>query len=545
MCGGFKRTMTDGRNCWEKQLLEGMTEVFYSGQKFFSFRNMPQSLYHGLAAACASFKDKPALVDDAGAVYSYASFVSLVDRLAVWLTETGRVRKGDKVAVVFYSTPEFCAFFFALSKLGAVAVLIPTKYKEEEILSLLEKSGAKLVLCGEPFRNFFYTWEAGGHAVLSPPGGSGESGGLTRLNALVPEQSRTEAAAGLEDDALMLFTSGTTSHSKGVLLKNYNIIHAILTYQRVLNITGEDRGVIPIPIYTITGSVALLGLFLLSGGTLWLHKKFDAERVLSCAAENRLTFIHASPTVFSLLLDKRDQFPSLPSLRAFACGSSNMPAENIRRLKQWLPNAAFRTIYGLTETSSPGTVFPSDAALSPFIGSSGLPIPGLELKICGPGGDELPAGEAGEICLRGAVVIRNYFFGGSDAFTADGWLKTGDMGYVNQQGYLYVIDRIKDIINRGGEKIASFDVENALHHIPGIIEAAVIGIPHARYGEEPAALIRLEKGAAISENEIREKLKKTLANYMVPAQIRFVDSLPKTPNGKIDKKGLRASWARD
>jgi fatty-acyl-CoA synthase/long-chain acyl-CoA synthetase len=538
--------MIDGRKCWDERILKDMTGVSYSDLKFFSFRDMPQSMYHGLAAVSTRFKDKATLVDDAGNIYSYAAFAFLVDRLAAYLAGAGGVRKGNRVAVVFYSTIEFCVSFFALSKLGAVAVLVPTKYKKDEILSLLEKSGAVMVLCDEQFRCFFNTWEAEGHRVLSGRTDSEESGWLARLNNTVPGQNGTEKPAGnLDDDALMLFTSGTTAHSKGVLLKNYNIIHAVLAYQRVLNITCEDRCVIPIPIYTITGAVAILGLFLLSGGTLWLHKKFDAERVLACTIENRLTFIHASPTVFSLLLDQRANFPSLPSLRAFACGSSNMPAENIRRLKQWIPNAMFHTIYGLTETSSPGTILPSDAALSPFIGSSGLPIPGMELKICGPDGTELPSGVAGEICLRGAVVIRKYFFGGEDAFTVDGWLKTGDLGYVNEQGYLYVVDRIKDIINRGGEKIASFDVENALHHIPGVIEAAVIGIPHDRYGEEPAALIRLEKGRTISEKEVKDILKKTLANYMIPVQIRFVDSMPKTPNGKIDKKGLRASWAQE
>jgi fatty-acyl-CoA synthase/long-chain acyl-CoA synthetase len=538
--------MIDGRNCWDERILKDMIEVSYSGLKYFSFRDMPQSMYHGFAAVSERFKDKPALVDDAGTVYSYAAFAFLVDCLAAYLAGTSGIRKGDRVAIVFYSTIEFCASFFALSKLGAVATLIPTKYKKEEILSLLEKSGVATILCDESFRCFFNNWEAEGRRVFSMRTDPAEAGRFMFLDDVAPGGNGTEKpAGGLEDDALMLFTSGTTSLSKGVLLKNYNIIHAVLSYQRVLNITGEDRSIIPIPIYTITGSVALLGLFLLSGGTIWLHKKFNAERVLACTAENHLTFIHASPTIFSLLLDQRSNFPSLPSLRAFACGSSNMPAENIRRLKQWIPGAVFHTIYGLTETSSPGAVFPSDAALSPFIGSSGLPVPGVELTICGPDGAELPSGVVGEICLRGTVVIRKYLFGGEDAFTVDGWLKTGDLGYVNEQGYLYVVDRIKDIINRGGEKIASFDVENALHHIPGIIEAVVIGIPHDRYGEEPAALIRLERGCAISEKEIKDILKRTLANYMVPVQIRFVDSMPKTPNGKIDKKGLRASWAKN
>jgi fatty-acyl-CoA synthase/long-chain acyl-CoA synthetase len=535
--------MIDGRKCWNERILTGMTGVSYSGLEFFSFRDMPQSMYHGFAAVSAGFKDKTALVDDAGTIYSYAAFAFLIDSLSAYLSGTGGVRKGDRVAIVFYSTIEFCASFFALSKLGAVAVLIPTKYRKDEILSLLEKSDAVMVLCDEYFRRFFNKWEAEGHRVVSGLTYSEGIGWFSSMKDTISGQYRTEGPSGeLEDDALMIFTSGTTSGSKGVLLKNYNIIHAIFSYQRILNITCEDRGIIPIPIYTITGSVALLGLFLLSGGTLWLHKRFDAERVLACTAENHLTFIHASPTVFSLLLDQRSNFPSLPSLRIFACGSSNMPAENIRRLKQWIPHAVFHTVYGLTETSSPGTIFPVDAALSPFIGSSGLPIPGLELKICGPDGIELPANVVGEICLRGTVVIRKYLFGGEDAFTVDGWLKTGDLGYVNEQGYLYVVDRIKDIINRGGEKIASFDVENALHHIPGIIEAVVIGIPHERYGEEPAALIRLEKGCTISAKEIKDILKRTLASYMVPVQIRFVDSMPKTPGGKIDKKGLRASW---
>lgn len=504
------------------------------GTRVFTYDTLPQSLYHALAGSAVAYADKTAIVTDEGCGYSYGQFLSMVDSFAGYLAERHAVRKGQHIALVFFNDIEFCVSLFALIRLGAVAVIIPSKYTASEMLPLVEMAHVDMILCDFVFAaNFSHDAFT---VIASQPGSDYGFAGLAGSASGTPDR---ESKGCLADDALVMFTSGTTSRSKGVLLKNYNIMHAVLAYSRIFRITDTDSSVIPIPIYTITGTVALLGLFVFSGGIVFLHKRFAADRVLECVRKNSITLIHASPTVFSLLLDHRDEFPELPSIRLFACGSSNMPVENIRKLKHWIPSASFHTVYGLTETSSPATIFPADAATSEFIGASGIPIPGVEVKIIDEHEKTMPAGTIGEIVLRGTVVIHHYMFGGADWFTADGWLKTGDLGYMNDYGYLYVVDRKKDMINRGGEKICSFDVENALSEIPGISETAVIGIPDDVYGEVPVAVVRKEKNSTVTEKQINEYLTSRIAKYMVPTHIYFVEQILKTKNGKIDKKGLR------
>ena len=279
-----------------------------------------------------------------------------------------------------------------------------------------------------------------------------------------------------------MFTSGTTSQSKGVIIKNYSIMHAIVSYQRIFQITDRDTTLIPIPIYLVTGLVALLGLTLYAGGTVYLHKFFDAKR-------------------------EKDSFPSLPSLRLLACGSSNMSKEKLTEIHRWLPCAVFHTVYGLTETCSPATIFPGDASTSSYIGSSGLPIPGTCFCILDDSGSQMQTGQVGEIAVRGTVLLDRYYQKGTGELDEDGWLRTGDLGYFNGEGYLFIVDRKKDMINRGGEKIWSFDVENELYRLDGIDEAAVVGIPHDIYGEVPVAAVKLSPESILTDQQIQDLLK--------------------------------------
>jgi fatty-acyl-CoA synthase/long-chain acyl-CoA synthetase len=520
--------MLNGNNLWN--LSADMVLETIGNKSIYTYKELPPSFYHLAKKSALKFAPTIAVVTDEGNTYSYTRLFDIVDNFAAFLSQKHSVTYGVRVGVLFYNTIEFCVSLLALSRLGAVAVILPSKYLQLELERMISRVDAGLILCAPVFANWFEKIKIPTQAVTE------DLLNLTGIPTEVPL-----AVEKPENDALIFFTSGTTAKSKTVLLKNYNITHAILSYQKILGITEKDKSIIPIPIYTVTGSIAILGVLLYAGGTVFLHKKFNGKRVLQCVAENNLTFIHASPTVFSLLLDERDRFPSVPTIRAFACGSSNMPKENIRRLKEWMPGAAFYTVYGLTETSSPATIMPQGAADSPFIGSSGMPIPGVMIKIVDPLGKELPVNEIGEIVLRGTVVIEQYLLGGENSFTQDGFLKTGDLGYINNKGYLYAVDRIKDMINRGGEKICSFDIENALHCIPGIIEAAVVGIPDNKYGEVPVAVVRCGKGYTLSQDEIKDQLKDKIAKFMIPVEIRPVESLLKTANGKIDKKTLR-TW---
>lgn len=529
--------MYSGIELWKNIIPYEMEEInLSSGKTIFSCPGLPGNLYEALEITAGSFPNKPAVIDNYDRICTYSDLLQKVIVFADYLHHELHIKKGSHVALMMYNCLEFCVSFFSLLKLGAVTIPLPSKYKENEVSSLIEKADVQCIICDQNFYHWFDKFEVQGIkriCCMDIEKGYGLDNYRTYNITVSPVKN------SFEHDAIIMFTSGTTSQSKGVIIKNYNIMNAVATYQKLLSITSEDISVIPIPIYHVTGMVALLGLFIYSGGTLYLHKIFNARRVLQCVKENNITFLHASPTVFSMLLKEKEAFPELPSLKKFACGSSNMPAEKIKAIHAWLPHSTFYTVYGLTETTSPATVFPGDASTSPYIGSSGLPIPGTCFEIRDDSGVPVKAMEIGEIWISGNVVLSAYYNLNSDALQ-DGWLATGDLGYFNEEGYLYVVDRKKDMINRGGEKICSFDVENELYKIKGIREAAVVGIPDPVYGEVAAAMVILNPGCALDECSIQDLLHKRIAKYKIPAKILISEELPLTPNNKIDKRKLRS-----
>lgn len=531
--------MIDGNILWDKALTRDMVQKkLLNGQNICTFPNMPDNLYAALEKTASLYPDKTAFVDDSGRAYTYCEFKKRCIELAAYLYSRYRIGQGSHVGLMMYNCVEFCAAFMALSRLGAVAIPLPGKFKETEVLSLAERADVELVICDEAFEKWFLKYY-GTRMVITVRGVGCQYGFQEQFDGWVNQKEDMEkllqaGTGGSFAPAVIMFTSGTTSRSKGVLLRNYNIMHAVESYRRILGITREDISVIATPIYHITGLVALLGLFLHVGGTLYLHKFFNAGRVLRDAREKQFTFIHASPTVFHLLIQEGENTPPISTLRSFACGSSNMSKSQLRRLHKWLPDSAFHTVYGLTETSSPATVFPGDAAVSERIGSSGKPIPGTWFKIVDEEGRELSFGEVGEIAVKGSVVLDSYYKQTADELQ-NGWLRTGDLGYFTEDAYLFVVDRKKDMINRGGEKIWCFDVENEIAAMEGVQDAAVVGIPDALYGETAAAVVRLDTGSSLTPEEIQNYLYRRIAKYKVPVLIKVVDKVPQTANGKTDK----------
>ena len=521
--------MISWKNEWSEQVRSRITKTEINGKKICVYKDMEKSPYYGFCVAAEKFPDKTAIVDDEENTLSYQELLVKIDRTAGFLRKKWNIKKGDHIGLLLYNGIPFCVYYLALNKLGAVTVPIPGKFKKDEILSLAEKAEIKAVVCEKKFQAWMDEAE---------------------IDTWLPEMevpdcidSQEEAEeAELEDGAILMFTSGTTSHSKGVLMKNYHVMNSVEAYIETLKLNETDRSLIATPMYHVTGMICILTVFLTAGGTVYLMKKVDGKKMVACFVEHEITFYHASPTVFSILLDEMKTSPEIPSMKGFACGSGNMPPENICRLKEWMPQAKFHTVYGMTETSGAGTIFPEGAADSPWIGSSGVPMPDLEVRIIGETGEELEVGQIGEICLKGSFVLEEYYQQETDLFTPDGWLKTGDLGYTNEAGYLYVVDRKKDMINRGGEKICSFDIENVLHEIQGIAEAAVVGVPDKKYMEVPAALVRLENGAELSADEIKEILKEKIAKFKIPVYIEFTNEIPKTHNGKIDKRMIRTTF---
>jgi len=519
-----------GDSLWGDTVTRGLVERRSDGRVVKVFEDAPQSLYASLEATACRTPGAIALVDDASDRWTFAELRILVDQFAERLTTEG-IRPGDRVGLLMETSLEFCVALYAANREGAVVVPIPTKYKDAEVRSLLERSDVAVVVAEM------------GLAHLVPDGIRAVepaviAHAVAPARGLYPRQRIPDP----NRDAILMYTSGTTSACKGVLLTNRNVGHAIVAYQRILNITADDSTIIPVPIYHITGMVALLGLFVHCGGTVFLHRRFDAVRVLETVRDQGVSFLHASPTVFARLLEHESEFSALPTLRAMACGAAHMPVSRLESLHRWLPGMEFRTVYGLTETASPGLIFPGDAAVSPHRGSSGRPIPGMDVALLDDKGEPVAAGQTGEIWLRGTNLLRRYDQTLS-SLRPDGWLNTGDVGHANADGYVYITDRTKDMINRGGEKIWCIDLEEALRQLPGVADAAVVGIPNAIYGEVPVALIVATAGSRVDLDVVRKGLRPVVAGYMVPAAVRLAAALPVTANLKVDKRAVRKLFA--
>lgn len=536
--------MVDGKDVWNQWFQKKMGNVSIAGRELYSFPAMKENVYEMLVETAEKYPEKNGLYDNWNRGYTYSRFLKITDSLAAYLKYVHGVKKGQRVGLLLHTGIEFASAYYALSKLGAVVVPLPTKYRKPEIRSLIGKADLSGILVSREYESWVEDY--GGERFFILTEDSEEDGyGFewifrTEEWYKIPENAVKEHSEGRkEDEFILMFTSGTTSQSKGVILKNYNIGHAVMVYRELLGLTPEDRTVIPVPIYHITGLSALLTLFVFIGGTVFLYRRYDAQRILKGIVEQEITFLHGSPTVFGLFLEYQKNYPCLPSVRKLACGSSYMPVSMMKKLHAWMPKMQFQNVYGMTETSSPATVFPYDAATSIYPGSQGLPIPGMQIRITDDNGRELEKGEAGNVWLKGANICEYYYNMKSDLITDDGWLDTGDIGYINEENYVFIVDRKKDMIDRGGEKIWCTDVEEELVRLDGIKDAAVVGIPDEKYGETAAALVVEEEGSCITEEQIKEQLKSRLARYKIPEKILKAEAVPKTPGLKTDKRAVR------
>jgi len=322
-------------------------------------------------------------------------------------------------------------------------------------------------------------------------------------------------------------------------------LQSVATYEHTLGLTNSDSALIAVPIFHITGLVALFLLFMHLGGTVHLQRYFKTDQVVDILKNRDISFFHAVPAIYLMLLEYGPRRTELPFLRKVACGGGPIAPDTILKFKEWLPQVEFHTVYGLTETSSPLSVFPGDAAASPKIGSCGLPVPIARCMIIDSQGRDVSEGGVGELLVRGAMVAQEYWHDpiATEESFVDGWFRTGDVARIDQDGYLYILDRIKDMVNRGGEKIYSIEVENVIYTHAGIKEVAVIASNDQVYGEVARAIVVPYTGIRVTEDEIRDTVREKLASYKVPKYVNFVDELPRNANGKIDKRLLRERYS--
>ena len=459
-----------------------------------------------------------------------------VDLCAELLKTEYSIKAGDWVATQMFNSIEYVVLFLSLQKLSAVFVPVPSKYSASEVQFILVDAEIKLYVIDKKFESNYF-----GHTYLCS-----EKILLQNQKKSLKENAGKELHEEKEDSnaealAIVMFTSGTTGKSKAAKIYNFNAFHAARSYQKIFNLNDDSKTVLAIPMYNITGLIGILLPILLAKGELFIEPLYVPETILSLINDRAIDYFHGSPTVFITIIDAaRKMNIKALSLKTIACGSSNMPIQDIAMLESIFPNAEFRPIYGLTESTSPGTIMPEHTLNSSFLGSAGMPIPGFKIKICDDEGRENHDGKEGTIWITGTNVIHEYFPENFDLIDREHWLNTGDIGKI-VENYLYIVDRKKDVINRGGEKIYSFEVEKLIYDLKhlNIKEVALVGVLDHKYGEVPVAVISTFDQSKPDFNEIKEYLATHLAKFKRPVSYLLLTELPKNNNGKIDKKQIR------
>ncbi|MFE5411095.1 long-chain fatty acid--CoA ligase [Microbacterium sp. NPDC056569] len=474
---------------------------------------------------------------------TYRELADAADRVAAVLWHRG-IRRGDAVAYIGENSPQFLEVMFGAAQLGAVFVPVNTRLAAPEVQHLLVDSGARAVVLDPEFlERAMPGVEAGRVAhVIVTGDGLPEHPGLARLTAAAPG-GHTVADVDLDDPAAIVYTSGTTGRPKGAVLTHGNLTWVALNCIVDYDVVSTDVSLMISPLF----HVASLGMgalpVILKGATLVLEKGFEPGRALALIQERGITMLSGVPTTYQLMADHPSWASTdLSSLRKLTCGGSAVPTRILNAYEE--RGLSFSQGYGMTETS-PGATSLSPAMTREKQGSVGLPHFFTDVRITDEHGDVVPRGTVGEIEVAGPNVFLGYHGlpeATAAAFTPDGWFRSGDLGYLDADGYLYISDRLKDMIISGGENIYPAEVENLIADIEGISGVAVVGVPDERWGEVPWAVVTLREGAEVDTEVVRAHLDGLLARYKLPKNVVVVEDLPRTASGKVRKADLRARY---
>ena len=506
-----------------------------------------------LARTTERFGERDALVDvHAGVRFTYAEFLGIVRQVATGLLDLG-VTAGDRVGVWSPNRWEWTVVQYATAEIGAILVNINPAYRTSELTYVLGQSGISVVLAAESYKDSDY---AGMLEQVRP-----ETPGVrevvlfeseqwqTIVDTPADEQRLSEIASSLRaaDPINIQYTSGTTGFPKGATLSHTNILNNGYMVGELVNYTEQDRVCIPVPFYHCFGMV-MGNLACTSHGAAMVipAPTFDPVASLTAVEKERCTSLYGVPTMFiaELALDNLADF-DLGSLRTGIMAGSPCPENTMRRVMGEMGMEEVSICYGMTETSPVSTQTRVDDSVDRRVSTVGRVGPHLEVKIADPStGETLPIGEPGELCTRGYSVMLGYWENPEKTSEAlvDGWMRTGDIGVMDSDGYIQVTGRIKDMVIRGGENIYPREIEEFLYTHPDVVDAQVIGVPDAKYGEELMAWIRLSPGAdEITAESLRAFADGKLARHKIPRYVHIVEEFPMTVTGKVRKVEMRAA----
>lgn len=463
---------------------------------------------------------------------TYGEMYANAKKIAAFLQKKG-YKKGDIIAQFMLNSDLFMPVYFGVQLAGLTIMPVNTKLAPPEVDYIFKHSEAKVLFYDEKIEDTIKQTTHPFENTISSK----------KLREILSKENLKFNPAEIEgeDTAVVMYTSGTTGKPKGVMLSHNNIIETAKIWSDSMKITENDRTYICTPLFHCAGSHVFALPTMYKGGTIVVEEAFSPDRTLKNIVQTETTIFFGVPAMYTIILSKPEiQDYNFKSLRLFCYGAAPMPYELVKRLKDTFPNVKVQNLYGQTENTPAASSLLDEHALQK-IGSVGKPLKNTEIKLVDPNGEEVPVGEVGEICVKGPQVMKGYLKNPEETSNTirNGWLYSGDLGRFDEEGFLYIVDRKKDMIIRGGENIYPVEVEEVLYQIPEILEAAVVGVPHEVYGEVPKAYVVFKQGESLSEDEITNYCLTKLAKYKVPVEIEVLDQLPRNASGKVLKHTLR------
>jgi acyl-CoA synthetase (AMP-forming)/AMP-acid ligase II len=495
-----------------------------------------------------------------GRRWTYAELNERVNRLANVLAQWG-IGKGDRIGILHVNCNQHIETYFAVAKLGAIFVPLNFRAKSDELAYMIANAEAKALFVGERYLDIVNTMlpqlPTVKQCILIDSKDKNKIYYEDLLGSASSEELMSEI--GDEDITILIYTAGTTGRPKGVPLRHNAFASYVLDNVDPASPDIEERNLLTVPLYHVAGIQAMLAA-IYGGRTLVLMRQFEVKEWIETIQREKATRAMLVPTMLKRVIDAPDydQY-DLSSLKIITYGAAPMPFEVINKAIKVMPWVRFINAFGQTETASTittlgpedhiieGTEEEREKKLKRLTSSIGKPLPDVEVKIVDEEGKSLAPLEVGEILARGPRIMTGYWRDEqktSQVMTRDGWLRTGDMGWMDEEGYIYLAGRGDDMIIRGGENISPEEVENVVQSHPKVEEASVIGVSDPEWGQEPRAIVVLKKGELATQEEIIEHCRTKLAGFKRPRSVVFIDALPRNPMGKVLRKKLREDYGQ-